>query len=183
MLIVTKILTAGLFAAVHLTGGSGDPLKIKPTQTMAGGDSKIEFPMVRMISAEKQWKELWMMHKGIPLVPSAAGDITNADVPKLPTVDFEKSQVLVVFGGHVANVQAYDYVKTFAKDNTAVIQLSQNFFPTSTVKTMMTPFVMLVIPKEPVPIEVELDSIAKDGSHYWMKIASYAVPKEKKASG
>jgi len=40
--------------------------------------------------------------------------------------------------------------------------------------------VMLVIPKEGVPIDVELDSIAKDGSHFWMRIAGFSAPKEKK---
>jgi hypothetical protein len=182
MLILTKILVTGLLGLIGSAGDGGDPLKIKPIQTMAGGDTKIDFPMVRIIQNPKAWRELWAMHKGLPIAPE------NADKPvddpiKPPTVDFDKNQVLIVFGGHLPNVQAYEYVKTFAKDDTAIVQIGQNMIPASAVKDMMHPFIMLVVPREPVAIEVQLDEVAKDGSHYWKTLAAYRAPKDTKTGG
>ena len=179
MLSITKIVVAGLLGAASLAAGNGDPLKIKPVQTMAGGDSKVNFPMVRMIQTQTGWRELWAMHKGLPLT-AANTDKPAEDPIKPPTVDFAKNQVPVVFGGHMPNVQSYEYLKTYAKDQTAVMQLGQSLIPDSAVKDMLHPFILLVVPKEPVAIEVQLDSLAKDGSHFWMTIASYRAPKETK---
>jgi len=179
MFTVTKIIVAGLLAAVNMHGGTGDPLKVKPIQTMSGGDTKFNMPLVRLIQAQSVWQELWTMHKGAALV-EADSDKAPAPIIKAPEVDFEKNQVLVVFGGKMPNVQAYEYVKTYAKDSVAVIQLSQSMVPPSADRPVFHPYVMLVIPKEGVPIDVELDSIAKDGSHFWMRIAGFSAPKEKK---
>jgi hypothetical protein len=183
MLIFTKILTASLLAAVSLSGGPGDPLKIKPVQTMAGGDSNVHFPMVRTITNDKMWKELWAMHKGLPITNAATEKTATPDPTKLPTVDFDKNQVLVVFGGKLPDVQAYEYAKTYDKDGVAVVQLNQNVIPASTAKSTFYPFILMVVPKEPVRIRIELDSIAKDGSHFWMQIASFPILKETKPSG
>lgn len=182
MVVVSKVLALAVLGVSGLMGGSGDPLKIKPIQTLAGGDSKLDFPMVRMIQTQKSWKDLWAMHKGLPFATSP-DEKAPAEAPKLPTVDFEKNQVLVVFGGHLENVQAYEYIKTYAKDEIAVIQLGQSRVPPTAEKAMMHPFILMVIPREPVAIEVELDSIAKDGTHFWLKIAGYRAPKEIKANG
>jgi hypothetical protein len=181
MLTLTKFVLAGVVGLAGLAGEGGDPLKVKPVQTFAGGDSKVDFPMVRMIQTPTAWRELWAIHKGLPLAP-VSSEKGAEDPVKPPEVDFAKNQALVVFGGHLANVKAYGYVKTFAQDETAVIQLSQTTIPESEVKDMLHPFVILILPKEPVPIEVQLDSIAKDGSHYWLKLAKYRAPKDAKAS-
>jgi len=176
MLTITKIGLAVLFAAMNLAGGSGDPLKIKPIQKMQGGDSKVNYPMVRMIQDQKSWKQLWALHKGQPIVADGS-DKAAEDAVKPPEVDFDKNQVLVVFGGHMTDVESYDYVKTYAKEDTAVVQLSQNLIPAAAASDMKHPYILMVIPKEPVAIEVQLDSIAKDGSHFWKTIQSYRAPK------
>jgi hypothetical protein len=169
--------------SMALGAETGDPAKVKPLQTMAGGDSSIHHPMVRLIPDQPKWAELWNIHKGAIAVVSDKGEISYPDAPKPPLVDFAKNQVLVVFGGKLPNVQAYDYVKTLVKDDTAVIQLSQNFVPATADLKTYYPFILLVIPKEPVKIEVQLDSIAKDASHFWMTIASYGIPKAAKGLG
>lgn len=160
---------AGLigFAAAF---GPGDALKMKPLQTMNGGDSKSPVVMVRMIQSDSQWKELWAYHKGVNLK-------TAKDAPTPPPVDFAKDEVLAVFGGHMADVQSYEYVKTYDKDGTAVIQLAQNTIPPAKQAGTKHPYIIMVLPKEPVPVQVELDTVAKDGSHYWMQIASFRAPK------
>ena len=172
-----NIVVGCLLSAANSYGGPGDPLKVKPVQTMTGGDSHIHAPMARLIDNQKQWVELWNIHKGAEAVTSATGEITFPNAPKPPIVDFTKNEVLVVFGGKLPNVQAYDYVKTYARDETAVVQLSQNFVPAGASDKTYYPYVLLVVPKEMVKIEVQLDSIAKDGSHFWMKIAGYPIPK------
>jgi hypothetical protein len=179
MLTFTKIALTGILCLAHFAGDGPDPLKVKPVKTIAGGDSKVDFPLVRILQTQKAWRELWAIHLGLPLIPEE--NLKGAEDPeKPPEVDFTKNQVLVVLGGHMANVKAYSYVKTFAKDETAVIQLGQTLIPDAEVKDMMHPYVFLVIPREPVPIEVQLDSIAKDGSHFWMTLASFKAPKETK---
>ena len=177
MVLVTQIILASLLHSPMPFDGPGDPLKIKPIQTLQGGDSHIHAPMVRIIPSQKQWAELWNIHKGAQAVRGENGEITFPDAPTPPTVDFSKNQVLVIFGGKLPNVQAYDYVKTLAKDDTAIVQLSQNFVPASTEEKTYYPFILMVVPREPVKIEVQLDSIAKDGSHFWMTIGRYAPPK------
>jgi hypothetical protein len=175
--VLTHLLVASIVVAGHLVDGPGDPLKIKPIQKIAGGDSSIHAPLVRLISDDGKWTELWNIHKGVPAVVDAAGHVTYPDAPKPPTVDFAKNQVLVVFGGKLPNVQAYDYVKTYDADGTAVVQLSQGFITNSADIKTYYPYILLVVPKEPVKIEVQLDSVAKDGSHFWMTIAKYGIPK------
>ena len=179
--VLTHFLAASIFGFGQLAGGTGDPLKIKPVQKIAGGDSSVHAPLVRMISDDGKWSELWNIHKGIPAVVDTAGHVTYPDAPKPPTVDFAKNQVLVVFGGKLPNVQAYDYVKTYAADDTAVVQLSQNFVTNAADIKTYYPFILLVVPKEPVKIEVQLDSVAKDGSHFWMTLAKYGIPKDQKS--
>lgn len=181
MLTTTKLLLAGILSLAFAARDGGDPLKVKPVQTIAGGDSLVNYPMVRLIQAQSAWRELWAIHKGLPIEPTNK-DKASEDAVKPPEVDFTKNQVLVVFGGHLPNVKSYQYVKTFAQDNSAIIQISQEFIPDSAVKGMLHPFILLVIPKEPVAMEVQLDSIAKDGSHFWMSLAKYRAPKDSKAS-
>ncbi len=184
MLIIQKLLAIALFGLVGVTGDAGDPLKIKPVATMQGGDSLINHPMVRMIKNQKQWSELWEMHKGNAVIkPSTTDKAPAVDVKGVPIVDFDKNQVLVVFGGKLVDVQGYDYLKTLNVDGTAVIQLGPNTVPASASDKVMTPFVLLVIPQEPVPIQVDLDTIGKDGNHFWNKIAAFRAPAVKKASG
>ncbi|MDR3690611.1 MAG: hypothetical protein P4L46_14630 [Fimbriimonas sp.] len=176
MVIVYKFLAASLIALTH-TSGTGDPSKVKPLGMIQGGVSLIGFPLVRMIQNQEQWNELWTLHKGIPGVPSASGGIVNADAQRPPNVDFAKSQVLVVFGGQVANVQAYDYVRTVVRDKDAVIQLAPNPYPNNALRVVATPFIMLVLPTEKVSITVELDTIAQDGSHFWAQLARFSAPR------
>lgn len=179
MLTLTKLALTGLLCFAHVAGDGPDPLKVKPVKTIAGGDSKVDFPLVRMLQTQKAWHEMWAIHKNLPLIPE--GSLKDGEDPvKPPEVDFVKNQILVVLGGHLANVKAYEYVKTFAKDDTAVVQLGQSYIPDADVRGMMHPFIFLVIPREPVPIEVQLDSIAKDGSHFWLTLASFKAPKETK---
>jgi len=151
MRFIVSILAAGLITAAY--AADGDPLKIKPIETRAGGNSKIDRPMVRMIDTQAKWQELWNLHTGAEAVVSDSGVLTFPKAAPAPTVDFAKNQVLRRFGGKLPNVQAYDYVKTYAKDAVAVVQLRQNIVPTSAASAIMTPFVLLVVPKEPVPIE------------------------------
>ncbi len=166
------------FAVAAMAAADGpDPLKIKPNQTMAGGDSHIHAPLVRQITSQSNWAELWNIHKGVQALVNDKGDITYPNAPKPPEVDFTKNQVLVVFGGKLPNVLAYEYAKTYARDDVAVVQLTQKFAPATADETIYYPFILLVVPKESVKIEIQLDSIAKDGTHFWMKIASYPVPK------
>ena len=181
MSIFTNFVAATALAVGHFVAGPGDPLKIKPIQTIAGGDSSVHAPLARLISNDSQWTELWNIHKGVQAVVNSAGQVTYPDAPKPPTVDFAKNEVLVIFGGKLPNVKGYAYVKTYAADDTAVVQLSQNFVTSAEDIKTYYPFILLVVPKEPVKIEVQLDSIAKDGSHFWMTIARYAIPKDLKA--
>ncbi len=184
MLLVHKLLALALVGLVGVTADTGDPLKIKPVATMEGGDSLINHPMVRMIKTPKQWSELWAMHKGNAVAKPVTTDKAPAvDEKGVPIVDFDKNQVLVVFGGKLVDVQGYDYLKTVNVDGTAVIQLGPNTVPASANDAIMTPFVLLVIPQEPVPIEVDLDTIGKDGKHFWNKIAAFRAPTAKKTGG
>jgi hypothetical protein len=169
-----------LAAAAMAAADGPDPLKIKPNQTMAGGDSHVHAPLVRLIPDQAKWTELWNIHKGAHAVVNDKGEITYPDAPKTPEVDFTKNQVIVVFGGKLPNVLAYEYAKTYARDDTAVVQLTQKFAPPTADEATYYPFILLVVPKEPVKIEIQLDSIAKDGTHFWMKLASYPAPKADK---
>jgi hypothetical protein len=178
MLTLTKIALTGLLCLAHVHGDGPDPLKVKPVKTIAGGDGKVDYPLVRLLQTDKAWTEMWNIHKGLPLVPDP--DTKPAPADKAPEVDFTKNQVLVVLGGHLPNVKAYEYVKTIAKDDTAVVQLDQVFIADADVKGILHPFIFLVLPREPVPVEVQLDSIAKDGSHVWLTLASFKAPKESK---
>jgi len=176
MVIVYKLVAASLFALMNHTG-TGDASNVRPIAMLNGGKSLITFPLVRMIQNSTQWGELWTIHKGIASVPSAAGTIVNADAEKPPVVDFDKNQVLIVFGGQLTNVQAYDYVKTIVRDKDAVIQLAPNIFPAaSSQQVVMTPYIMLVLPKEKVSVTVELDTLAQDGTHFWAQLARFPVP-------
>ncbi len=171
MQLISKIAALGLLCfAGAVAARADDPSKLTPVQIMNGGDSRIDLVLVRMIRNDADWSTLWSMHKG------TAGKSSTAK-SQAPSVDFSKNQVLAVFGGHLPDVQAYTYVKTYARDNVAVIQLGQDFLPPAKVSGVKHPFIMLVLPKEQVKTEVQLDSLAKDGSHYWMKIATIQAPK------
>ena len=185
MQIVYKIIAAGVMAAMHpAIKGGDDPAKIVPTGEIKGHDTLLEIQLVRMIRDQKAWSELWTAHKGISDVPGAAGTIYNGDARPAPAVDFTKNQILIVFGGHTYGVQAYDYVTTVVHDGTAVIRLAPSLFPSQSPQVIMYPYTMLTLPRLKVPIDVELDTIANDGTHYWNKIAGYQPPKDAvKASG
>jgi|GEM_PF-2345018 len=181
MVIVYKLVAATLMALAH-PSGNGDPSKVKPLEMVQGHDTLIDFPMVRMIQNDKDWSDLWVLHKGVPSVSGSTGTIVNAEARSAPKVDFQKNQVLVVFGGHNWSVQAYDYVKTDVRGKEAVIQLAHNMFAPSAPAVDMCPFIMLVLPREKVAISVELDTPNKDGTHYWNPIAKFPVPTEAKKS-
>src|SRR5476651_1083048 len=105
MIAFAKLALTGVLCLGHLVGDGPDPLKVKPVKTIAGGDSKVDYPLVRLISSQKGWHELWAIHTGQPMVPES-GENTKEDPVKPPEVDFVKNQVLVVFGGHLPNVKA-----------------------------------------------------------------------------
>jgi hypothetical protein len=173
----------GLIASAALAHGEGDPLKVKPVAVMQGADTLINHPMVRMIKTKQQWSELWAMHKGGAVAkPAADPKAPVTDEKGVPIVDFDKNQVLVVFGGKLVNVQAYDYVKTVDDHGTAIVQLAPNNVPAGTNDAIMLPYILLVIPQEPVPIQVDLDTVGKDGQHFWNKIAAFRAPAAKKGS-
>jgi len=180
MNLVAQILAAGLAASLAVAPDAGDPSKVKPLQSFQGGDSHIHKPLARFLTDAKSWKQVWYMHLGIEARVSDKGEIEyppNAPTP--PPVDFSKNQVLVMFGGLLPGVQSYDYVKTFAKETTAVVQIAPKTAPASSDSALknMYPFLIMVLPKEPVRIEVELDTVAKDGSHYWNLITAHNPPK------
>ena len=182
MVIVYKLIAATLMALAH-PSGTGDPSKVKPVEMLQGHDTLVEFPMVRMIQDEKTWTELWVLHKGAPTLPGSGGTVGNADSRPTPKVDFDKNEILVVFGGHNWSIQAYDYVKTDVRGKEAVIQLAQSVFSTNTPGVDMCPYIILVLPREKVEISVELDTPNRDGTHYWNPIAHFDAPKETKKSG
>ncbi len=176
MVIVYKLVATSILAILNTTG-HGDPSKVKPIAVLQGHDTLIEYPMVRMIQDQKTWGQLWTLHKGISGIPGASGGIVNADSSPTPVVDFGENEVLIVFGGHNANVQAYDYVKTDVRGKTAVIQITPSMFGTAALEVDMTPYIIMVLPREKVEISVELDTVARDGSHSWNQIAKFAAPK------
>ncbi len=178
MVIVYKYLAASLFAIMNPTG-IDDPAKLKPVGMLQGHDTLIDYPLVRMIRDAKTWSELWILHKGVPAVSTGAGTIANGDAQPLPKVDFDKNQVLIVFGGQMQSIQAFDYLQTATKDKTAIVQLAPNRFGTSTPSVVMTPYILLVLPKLKVPIEVQLDSLSADGTHFWNPIATFPIIKDK----
>lgn len=183
MQIIYKVIAAGLYTLMNASSGSGDPSKVKPLAMLQGHDTLIEYPLVRMIKDSSVWSELWTLHKGIAGVATASGGIVNGDARTPPSVDFAKNQVLIVFGGQVPNVQAYDYVKTDVEDKTAVIHLAPSFFQNPNAQVMMTPYIMLVLPKEKVGIAVDLEVVAKDGTHSVNRIAHFNPPKDPPKTG
>jgi hypothetical protein len=118
------------------------------------------------------------LHKGLVGLQTNVQTINNADARPAPAVNFAKNQVLIVFGGQCPGVQAYTYVRTDVQNNRAVIRLAPSMFGDPHAITMMTPYIMLVLPKAKVGIDVDMETIAPDGTTGLNRIASYGIPKD-----
>lgn len=135
----------------------------------SGWESLFEHPYSGLVTDSEAWAKVWAGHKGEPML----GAVVNAE-GRPPRVDFEKSNVIVIFMGATANLHGFEVADVRTDDpKKVVIQLYAVTSP-SGASILENPFAILEISKTKLPVEVQAGSPQMG----WKVLGTFQVPKE-----
>jgi hypothetical protein len=143
------------------------PTPFAPADFRTGSDSYVEQPSVTLATTPAEWNAAWQRHMGITPIGNG-GNFPTAVTP--PPVDFDKFEVVVIFGGLAPN-GGYTIVDSEKKDDKIYLRLDPLSLSTSGGATPITikanPYAFIFYPKDPDPIIVQFPVRMQDGSIGW----------------
>ena len=158
ILIVLLVLCVfGVFQMVHAQKPKGrDSLTSKQSYvTISGPHSSIRKADSQRISSLRDWTNLWLRHKGLPIdkhydiYKNAAG---------LPIVDFSSCMVIAVFDGATVNSWGYKTVSVTESAQQITLRIESKGYGSAPNEEgrRVTPYAFFVLPRSSKPLVVEI---------------------------
>jgi len=147
----------------------------KVVDFLSGGNSNVASQDSQLVQSRFDWAQTWERNQFYQVLSAQPQGPVNPDnVPDLPVIDFDKSQIVAVWGGNARNVAAYNLVgKTFEKDSD-VIWLAPVPMGTNTAVTMTRPYAFIQLTKQKNEIDVMVQ-VGTDGqgNPIWKRAAHF----------
>jgi hypothetical protein len=159
-----------------------DPTDVKPLLVLYGRNSKIKKPKLLRITADEQWRALWMEHKtGSPKPQDVARELEYAEL------NFESVTAIAVFEGEGVCTVGVTPNSIKEVNGRIVVRLEANFFQTNIAHgisdcLIAQPWGIIVLPRSNKEIILEradyLRSIAEPPE--WKESTRFPALTEKK---
>lgn len=144
----------------------------KPLAVHSGADSKVTRPQYKLITADKQWQDIWASHLG-----------TSADdaYRQAFEVDFDKCMVVAILRGNRTNVRGVKIYETIYNGDAIVLRFDdvgyQTAGPDGGAETK-TPFAFVVLPNVAKDVVLEEDVQQYLGErHEWKELTRLKKPR------
>jgi hypothetical protein len=177
-----------MIAAIYAIGWIANQMAIiaaepkKPIEVvdfMTGGNSGAAKPEVRLVQDRQAWARAWIHNRQYAVISDNPDSENPDNVPDLPNLDFDKTQVIVVFGGLVKNVGSFRLQGVTLEDHHDVVRLIPEFLQSGTSAVMVTqPFALIQVTKAKRELDVYLQNgTDANGDPVWRQIAKFGKPK------
>jgi hypothetical protein len=151
----------------------------KPLGEISGADTTVERQMSSMATSEKEFVQLWTIHKELYGNPIGTGVVVeNSEIPK---VDFTKNVVIAYFAGQTTGIMGYTVVSVDTKGKTNIVRIKPEFIG-AVAGISANSYGMWVFPRPRKAVELELIVGMDNGQPVTRKIARFEAPKAVKAN-
>ena len=172
LLAVGHYVSLAYFTVVQLIIALGVPYP--PDGVATGMDSFVERPSIQVAYNVLDWDALWQKHKGITPIGNANG-VGFPSAEKPPSVNFDKEEVLVIFGGLAAN-GGYQVVDSMQMSNRVQVRIKPlpmlgQTGAAGNSEFKANPYAFIMFPRIKLPIEVQIPGKDANGNPAWQTVA------------
>ena len=166
---------ATYFSIAWLAQAMAQKDQAKVVDFLTGGNSNVAHQDSQLVQSRFDWAQTWERNQFFQVLSGQPQGPVNPDnVPDLPAIDFDKTQIIAVWGGNARNVSGYNLVdKTFEK-NDDVIWLAPQMMSAGAAVAQTRPYAFIQVTKQRNEIDVMLQvGVDGQGSPIWKRIANF----------
>jgi len=149
---------------------------LKVVDFLTGSNSNVAHQDSQLVQTRFDWAQTWERNQFYQVLSGQPQGPVNPDaVPDLPVINFDKTQIVAVWGGNAKNVAGYTLIgNTFEKDSD-VIWLAPTVMTAGSAITATRPYAFIQVTKQKNEIDVMLQvSTDGQGNPIWKRIAKFA---------
>lgn len=147
---------------------------LKIVDFLTGGDSNVAHQESQLITSRYDWAQAWERNQFYQVLGAKAGPVNPDNVPDLPVIDFDHTQIIAVWGGNARNISGYNLLnKTFEK-NADVIWLAPQVMAGGAAVAMTRPYAFIQTTHTKYEIDVMLQvGVDGQGAPIWRRVAHF----------
>ncbi len=178
---IATVFLLGCMASPASDAGDGDDASgaLPVWVHWSGATSGITTPQALRVTAESEWREMWLRHLGVE--PGRYDALHNE--PALPTVDFQSSMVVALFGGEMDSVRGLKLLSATRSQDGLVLRYRVEHY-NNIRPAPVTPYGIFVVPRSEARLVVqEAGPNQQDGRPSWRSIRTFAPIPERSDEG